>query len=306
MRRDYQEIGGTVKRSTPHWSDGIAFGFLGMLGFSGTMVATRVAVQDFSPLTITCARIVIAAVLGVVTLYLTKKMRLPERRLLPGIVLMGMGLAVGFPFFLTLALVSVPAVHGAVAIGLAPAATAIISVVMTGERQKPVFWIACATGFAAVFYFALDAGGGHLSLADGWLFLALVSVGYAYVEGGRIAGELGGTTTLCWAMILITPVALPALLWSLDGLQVSAVSIAGWVGLAYVGVISMFLASVFWYRGLVAGGIARIGQINMVLPLAALVWSAVLLGEEITLTAIVCAVVVVVAMIFCLKSRMKT
>lgn len=293
-----------MKRSSPHWSDGIVFGFLGMLGFSGTMVATRVAVQDFSPLTITCARIVIAAVLGVVTLYLTKKMRLPERRLLPGIVWMGLGLAVGFPFFLTLALVSVPAVHGAVAIGLAPAATAIMSVLRTGERQPPVFWIACAVGFVAVFYFALDAGGGHLSLADGWLFLALICVGSAYVEGGRIAGELGGTTTLCWAMILISPGALAVLLWSLEGFQIAGVSSAGWTGLAYVGVISMFLASVFWYRGLVAGGIARIGQINMLLPLVALVWSALLLGEEITSTAIVCAVVVVVAMVVCLRSRM--
>jgi len=294
-----------VKRSSRHWSDGLVFGFLGMLGFSGTMVATRVAVQDFSPLTITCARIVIAAALGVVTLIVTKKMRLPERRLLPGIVWMGMGLAVGFPFFLTLALVSVPAVHGAVAIGLAPAATAILSVLRTGERQPPIFWAACAVGFAAVFYFALDAGGGHLSPADGWLFLALVSVGSAYVEGGRIAGELGGTTTLCWAMILISPAALPVLLWSVDGLDGAAVSLEGWAGLAYVGVISMFLASVFWYRGLAAGGIARIGQINMVLPLVALVWSALLLGEDITLTAMVCAVVVVAAMIVCLKSRMS-
>ena len=293
-------------RRNPHWSDGIAFGVLGMLGFSGTMVATRVAVVEISPLTITCARIVVAGLLGALTLFILKKLQLPERRFLPGIVWMGLGLSVGFPFFLTLALVSVPAVHGAVVTGLAPAATAILSVMRTGERPPLPFWIACIIGFCGVFYFALDAGGGHLVLADGWLFLALMCVGTAYVEGGRIAGVLGGTTTLCWAMIFMVPGALIVLLWSARDLDLETISQSAWMGLSYVCVISMFLASLFWYRGLAAGGIARIGQINLLLPLVALVWSAVLLNEEITMTAIVCSVVVFAAMIFCLKSRIPS
>ena len=283
-------------------SAGVVLGFLGMLGFSGTLVATRFAVGDFSPLSITCARIVIAGVLGAATLLVTRQ-TWPARRHLPGIVVMGLGLAVGFPFFLAVALETVPAVHGSVAVGLAPAATAIVAVFRVGERPPVAFWIASAVGFAGVFYFAYDAGGGHLSLADGWLFLALVSVGIAYVEGGRVSGELGGTTTLSWAMVLLTPPAAVVLAWSLRGTDLAAVGPASWGAVAYLGVISMFLAAVFWYRGLAAGGIARIGQINLLLPLAALAWAAIILGEEVTVTAVVCAVVVFAAMVVCLKSR---
>ncbi len=295
-----------MTRQERHWSAGVASGLIGMLGFSGTLVATRVAVADLSPLTITCARIVIAAVLGAITLISTGAVRIPERRFIPGILWMGLGLAVGFPLFLALALKSVPAVHGAVVTGLAPAATAIIAVLRTGERPPIGFWIACAIGFASVFYYAIDAGGGHIDLADGWLFLAILSAGAAYVEGGRVSSELGGATTLSWAMLFLAPAASITLIWSVQDLQFTAASWSSWAAMAYLGVISMFLASAFWYRGLAAGGIARIGQINLLLPLAALAWSAIFLGEEISTTAGICAIIVFAAMMTCLKSRVQS
>lgn len=284
-------------------SEGVVFGVIGMLGFSGTLVATRVAVESFTPLTITSGRIVIAAFLAAITLIYTKKLILPARRFIPSIVWMGIGLAVGFPFFVALALESVPAVHGAVAVGLAPAATAIIAAFRLGERPRIRFWVVSAIGFGGVFYYALDAGGGHLSLADVWLLLALLSVGSAYVEGGRIAGELGGTTTLCWSVLFLSPAALLVLVWTAQDISFPATTINSRIGMAYLGVISMFLASVFWYRGLAAGGVARIGQLNLLVPLIAIIWSAALLGEEITQTAIFCAVIVCAAMLICLRSR---
>ncbi|MEP4192511.1 MAG: EamA family transporter, partial [Sneathiella sp.] len=78
-----------------HWTDGVASGTVGMLGFSGTLVATRVAVSEFSPLTVTSSRIVIAGVLGFLFLLCFKKLKVPERRFIPSILVMGLGLAVG-------------------------------------------------------------------------------------------------------------------------------------------------------------------------------------------------------------------
>ena len=284
-------------------SAGIVFGFLGMLGFSGTLVATRVAVTDFSPFDITLARIVMAGLLGTVFLVLTRgSARLQRRHILP-LLIMGLGLAVGYPFFLALALETVPAVHGAVVTGLAPAATAVIAVFRTGERPPLPFWIACLTGFCAVLYFAYDGGGGYLSLADGWLFLGMLSLGVAYVEGGRVSQELGGTTALSWAMIFLTPVAVVFLAWRAGDINLALVTSESLISLAYLGIVSMFLASVFWYRGLALGGISRIGQINLLLPVAALGWSALFLSEEVTRTAVVCAVIVLVSMLVCLRSR---
>jgi len=282
---------------------GVFFGFLGMLGFSGTLVATRVAVSDFSALEITCARIVIAGILGAVGLTITGKLTMPQRQLIPPIVIMGLGLAVGYPFFLALALREVPAVHGAVVTGLAPAVTAVVAVLRTGERPVASFWVACTTGFLSVLYFAYDAGGGYFSISDGWLALGVLSLGVAYVEGGRASQALGGTTALSLAMLALCPFAAALLLGSFVSTGFRAVSTESWLALFYLAVVSMYLASGFWYRGLALGGIARIGQINLLLPLTALGWAALFLGEEITGTAANCAVIVLISMMVCLKSR---
>jgi drug/metabolite transporter (DMT)-like permease len=41
----------------------------------------------------------------------------------------------------------------------------------------------------------------------------------------------------------------------------------------------MSLGSIAWYEGLAAGGIARVDQLNLVQPLVALGWAALLPGE---------------------------
>jgi drug/metabolite transporter (DMT)-like permease len=259
------------------WWPGLIAGSAGVLAFSGTLPATRAALSFFSPLAVTCARIEIAALLGVGTLAATGQLRLPDREHWLGILWTGLGLAVGYPLFVAIALQHVPASHGAVVIGLAPFATALIAVFRLGERPRPVFWLASATGVGAVLLFALHQGGG-VTLADAWLVAAIASVGLAYVEGGRVSRALGSTVTLCWAMIVLAPFAAIPLIRELSLLDWSQpIGTAAWIGFWYAGVVSMFLLTLFW--------------------------SALLLGERVTGTTILCAVVVLGAMIVCINSR---
>ena len=67
----------------------------------------------------------------------------------------------------------------------------------------------------------------------------------------------------------------------------------------------MFLGSVAWYEGLAAGGIARIGQLNLIQPILALGWSALLLGEPVSWPFLGTAVVVLVSMAVCIRSRIR-
>jgi drug/metabolite transporter (DMT)-like permease len=289
--------------SRERWWSGVTLGGLGMLAFSGTLPATRLAVPAFGPTVLTCSRIVIAAVLGAILLGFLRGKRFPERCHLPGIVWTGLGLAVGYPFFLALAMEQVPSAHGAVVVGLAPAATAVISVLRTGERPRLLFWLGCGAGTLAVVMFAFTEGGGRLELADGWLVAAMLAVGIAYVEGGRVSRELGASMTLCWAMIFLSPFAAVLLFVSTQDLAFETISPGAWAGFWYTGVISMFLGSIAWYQGLAAGGIARISQLNLVLPIFALFWSGLLLGEQITWPFIATAAVVLVSMAVCIRSR---
>jgi drug/metabolite transporter (DMT)-like permease len=72
------------------------------------------------------------------------------------------------------------------------------------------------------------------------------------------------------------------------------VSLSAWLGLTYVSVFSMLIGFVFWYRGLAMGGIAAVGQLQLVQPFMALCWAAMLLGE--TVSPIMIAVTIAVVM----------
>jgi len=287
---------------SPSWRQGILWGSFGMLAFSGTLPATRLAVRSFTPAIITYSRIEIAAVLGLITLLFIGGPS-PKRRQWLGILWTGLGLAIGYPFFVALALEQVPASHGAVVVGLTPATTAVMSVLRAGERPPLRFWLGCIAGVVVITAFTMSRAEGGVELADGWLVAAMLSVGFSYVEGGRVARELGGTRTLCWAMIMLAPLVAVPLVIEVRNHAWSPIPLGAWVGFWYTGIVSMFLGSVSWYRGLAMGGIARIGQLNLLVPMLALLWSAVLLREAITPSTVVAAVMVLVAMSVSVRSR---
>ncbi len=56
-----------------------------------------------------------------------------------------------------------------------------------------------------------------------------------------------------------------------------------WAGFAYVSVFSMLVGFVFWYRGLALGGIARVGQLQLLQPFFGLTLAGLLLGETVPL-----------------------
>src|SRR5690606_38685333 len=103
-------------------------GFLGVLIFSGSLPATRVAVADFDPVFLTAARASIAGAMALVLLIGLRAPR-PERGDLASLAIIGLGVVVGFPLLTALALQHITSAHSIVFIGLLPLATAIFAVV---------------------------------------------------------------------------------------------------------------------------------------------------------------------------------
>ena len=106
--------------------------------------------------------------------------------------------------------------------------------------------------------------------------MALSAIGYA--EGGALARELGGWRVICWAVLLSAPLTIPIALVAAAGSGVHADADA-WLGFAYVAGVSALLGFFPWYAGLARGGVAKIGQVQLVQPLLTLAWSAALLGR---------------------------
>jgi drug/metabolite transporter (DMT)-like permease len=254
----------------------MTLGALGILGFSFSLPATKLAVADLDPWFVAFGRALVAAVLAALVLGATRAPR-PTARQVRSLVVVAVGVVVGFPLFTSLALEDRESAQAAVVIALLPISTALFAVLRAGERPSPAFWLAALAGTATVLLFAVTAGAGDLRASDGYLLLAVVLCGLGYAEGGALARELGGAQTICWALLVALPVTVPVTL-------VAGADPAGataWLGFAYVSVISMFLGFFAWYAGLARGGVARVGQVQLAQPVLTLLWSALVLGEAV-------------------------
>ena len=276
-----------MKGSMAGWGSGL----LGVVIFSGSLPATRLAVADFSPLFLTSARAVIAALLGAAMLWGLRQEK-PDLRDIGPLAVVSLGVVVGFPLLTALALQHITAAHSIVFVGLLPLCTAIFGVLRGGERPRPAFWLFSILGALLVAGFAALQGG-SASLTGALLMVAAILLcGLGYAEGAMLSRRLGGWQVISWSLLLSLPfmavltlVTLPAA-WSGIGGQ-------AWLGLAYVSVFSMLVGFVFWYRGLALGGIATVGQLQLLQPLFGLTLAALLLGEQVAWPMIAVTVLVI-------------
>jgi drug/metabolite transporter (DMT)-like permease len=283
--------------------EGLLLGGLGVLAFSLTLPATRAAVPELGGMVVGLGRVVVAAVLAGVLLAVRRE-RLPERRHWPRLALVAGGMAVGFPLLSSLAMRDMPASHGAVLVGLLPAATAVAAVFRARERPSPAFWLVSAAGLMAVLAFAAAQGAGAPTAGDGLVLLALASAAVAYAEAGALSRELGAWRVLCWMLVLAGPVVLPVVALSVDARMLEA-NPRAWAGFAYVSGVSMFLGCLAWYHGLALGGVARVSQIQLLQPLLSLGWSALLLGEAVGRGTLGAALLVVACVLASARSRVQ-
>jgi drug/metabolite transporter (DMT)-like permease len=264
-----------MERTTVGWGSGL----LGVIIFSGSLPATRLAVADFSPVFLTSARAVIAALLGATVLVALRQTR-PARADLAPLAIVAFGVVIGFPLLTALALQRITAAHSIVFIGLLPLATATFGVLRGGERPKPAFWLFSGLGAATVVGFALSRSDGGAVGGDLLMVAAVLLCGLGYAEGATLSRRIGGWQVISWALLLALPLMAAMTLSTLPD-RWSGIGGSAWISLAYVSVFSMLVGFIFWYRGLALGGIAKVGQLQLLQPSFGLILAALLLHESI-------------------------
>jgi drug/metabolite transporter (DMT)-like permease len=260
------------------------YGFLGILIFSLTLPATRIAVSGLDPVFVGLGRAIVAAGLSLILLLVTRQ-KMPPVRFLPNFAIVAGGVVIGFPLLSAIAMRDATAAHGAVITGILPLATALCGVWRAGERPSLQFWLFASLGSALVICFALLSGGGSMQWADLAMLGAVGAAGLGYAEGAVLARTFGSWQVICWSLLLSAPLLLP-IVWQYAPANFFAVAPQSLLGFLYVSVFSMFLGFFAWYRGLALGGIARIGQLQLVQPFFTIFGSFVILGESLTIETV--------------------
>jgi drug/metabolite transporter (DMT)-like permease len=281
-----------AERTSARNRQALLLGILGVVIFGLTLPATRLAVADFDPLFVTAGRSLVAAALASLTL-LWARPPPPLRRDWPRLAAFAAFSIIGFPLLMAIAMQYAPASHGAVVLAVLPLLTAMGGALVAGERPSLGFWACGIAGTGSVLVYSLltGSGSGDLQWADLLLAAAAFSAAMAYALGGEMARRIGGWEVISWALVFSAPAMLVLLQFA--GPINWAASASAWAGFLYVSVFSMFLGFFAWNKGMAMGGIARIGQIQLLQPFVALAASAVLLGETVGWLEIGFAVLVV-------------
>jgi len=265
---------------------GLIFGLIGVTIFGLTLPATRIAVGELDPVFVGLGRAVAASIPAALALLLSRS-PLPSRAQFIRIAIMSLGVVLGFPLLSAIAMVHAPASHGGVVLAILPLATAMAGTLIAAERPSIGFWLSGIAGAIAVASYAVLAAGnarasgaGALQWADLLLVGAVVSAALGYAIGGDLSRSLGGWQVISWGLVISAPM-MAAIVALLAGPINWHATPEAWSSFAYVSLFSQFLGFFFWNKGLALGGIAKVGQAQLLQPFVTLGASAILLSETI-------------------------
>ena len=282
---------------------GMLIGFIGVAIFSLTLPFTRIAVQEMSPFYISFGRGVLAGVCGALLLLVTKS-PLPTRSQFKKLLVTALGVVYGFPIFTSLAMQTLPSAHSGIVLGILPLAMSAMGALRFRERPSFAYWVTAVCGTLLVLVYSMIDGGGGLAFGDIWLLLAIITAAIGYSEGGKLAEEMGATKVISWAVSLTLPINIPAT-YIFANTALTDLSASVFISFLYTGLFSAFIGFFFWYRGIALGGVARVGQVQLLQPFLTLIGAYFLLGEPITLLNVVFAIAVLVVVLIGRKTNIQ-
>lgn len=264
----------------------VAIAIAVMVVWGATPIATRLALDDLSPLLVACLRTVVA---GLVAIPLLAGMRqgLPvntrSRKLL------GISAAVGFvvfPVVYTVGQQRTSALHGVMILAALPIFTGLYAA-LVAHRAPRAGWLAgCAVALVGevVLIAGRGASASDATLAGDLLVLAAaLCVSAGYVAGAMLPPRgLSSLATTLWGVLLGTFVLAPLLIALLARDGIPDADPTAWGAVLFLAVVTSILGYLGWYWALDRGGIARIATLQFLQPVSGFVLAALVLGEHVT------------------------
>lgn len=215
-----------------------------LLFWASAFAGIRAGLEAYAPGHLALFRFLVASAVLAVYAMLTR-MRLPEKRDLPAILLLGfLGITV-YHTALAYGEVSVTAGAASLLIAFAPICTALLAVIFLGERLRVWGWLGIAVSFLGVVLIALGEGEG-LQFDPGafLILLAAFSTSLYFVFQKRYLKKYSAlqfTTYAIWAGAFFLLVFFPGLAQAIRAAPLDAT-----LAVAYLGVFPAALAYVTW------------------------------------------------------------
>ncbi|CAA9441097.1 Permease of the drug/metabolite transporter (DMT) superfamily [uncultured Rubrobacteraceae bacterium] len=262
------------------------------LALAGTVVfwasafaGIRAGLREYGPGEIALFRFVVASVvLGCIALL--TRMRLPETRDLPAVILAGFLAFTVYHVALNYGEVAVGAGAASVLINTAPLFTALLAVTLLGERLRVLGWVGMAVSFFGAVLISAGEGEGF-GLAPRALLILLAALSssiYFVIQKPYLQkyGALAFTTHALWAGTLLSLVFLPGLIS-----QMGSAPPGTTLAMVYLGVFPTAIAYVTYAYAFSRMPASRAVSFLYLIPVMAYLIAWAWIGEVPTLLSVV-------------------
>ncbi len=251
----------------------------------------KFALTDFHPLGFTVIRFALAALFLFMVMFVNRESFMIDRHDRMKVVRLGFIGITLYNLFFMYGLKYTTAANSAMLISLSPLFGALIQAVSGKERLS----IRISTGLALSsfgVFLIIRSHHGEFSFSSsgiaGDLLTLCATLSWAFytIFAKPLLEKYSAITVTAYSMfagaLLLLPLGLPGMLsepWS-------AISGMSWSALAFAAFIAGGVAYVFWYQGVKELGVTRTMVYHYLMPFAAVLFAAVVIGEKITMLQI--------------------
>ena len=277
---------------------GFIYGFVGILIFSLTPVATKIALgssnNELSAEFITFGRSAVAGFLALLYLLFFKK-KIPQKSDLINFSIIALCLTIGFPLSLSYGLIYSTSIHAGVILAFLPLATAIFASFYFKQRASIGFWLCALAGSIIIIIYILIHNQNinanfKISHYDILFCIAVIAAAIGYNFGAKLTKNMSSAEVISWALVLALPLHFILAIYYFPK---SEISIIAWFGFFYTALFSQWIGFFAWYKALDLGGAVRVSQIQLLMPFLTFAFSILFLGEILDSLAIVFSAIII-------------
>src|SRR5208337_4255793 len=273
-------------KSRVHWSPKVVilnYGLVITLSviWGLAFVAIRRAEFELSPVNLTILRWLIASGGFLVLAPVFGRPKNPiQRRHIPRILLVSFASVVGYHLSLNYAETIVSAGLAGLLISFGPIFVVLLSALFLKEKIGGRLMLALALAVGGAVILSINADLNFLQITGPFaVILAAFMYSIFSVASKPLVKEYRALPTAIWVAAIGTAFALPMISWNFFA-QVFTLSVAGWLSVLYLAVLSTVVANMILYTLISDRAVSRLSVQLYLVPLVSLVGGILLLGEN--------------------------
>jgi drug/metabolite transporter (DMT)-like permease len=271
--------------------------FLAITFWGASFVATKIALRDVSPLTVILLRFGLGVIVLACVVAARRQFALPRKSDLGWLILLGLNGITVHQLLQANGLVTTSATNSGCMVALIPVFSALLAWLIIHEPFGPlkVLGLAFATcgAFLVISRGQLSRGLLNIPAAPGDFLMLLSAPNWALftVLSKRIVSRtqrvLSPALMLTYVMAFGWLAILPLFLGARGWLDFPRLTVAGWGGILFLGVLCSGAAYTFWYDALEAAGASQVAAFLYLEPIVTVIVAATFIGEKATWATLV-------------------